>query len=94
MSGGALFSARPNSLIPQLSNERDSQTLLMDIGTEELSLLKVVGTLPSHAPEAYEGDRLAAETNPLIAIAGGGGVNLFNSRGNSWTADYLYNRRA
>jgi len=25
----------------------------------------------------------------LIAIAGGGGVNLFNSQGNAWTADYL-----
>ena len=27
--------------------------------------------------------------NPLIAIAGGGGVNLYNSVGNAWTADYL-----
>ena len=26
---------------------------------------------------------------PLIAIAGGGGVNLFNSEGSAWTADYL-----
>ena len=25
----------------------------------------------------------------MIAIAGGGGVNLFNARGNAWTADYL-----
>ena len=25
----------------------------------------------------------------IIAIAGGGGVNLFNSQGNAWTADYL-----
>jgi Mn-containing catalase len=30
-----------------------------------------------------------AEADPLIAIAGGGGVNLFNSMGNPWTADYL-----
>jgi len=30
-----------------------------------------------------------AEADPLIAIAGGGGVNLFNSQGNPWTADYL-----
>src|SRR6201999_574924 len=29
------------------------------------------------------------ELDPLIAIAGGGGVNLFNSMGNAWTADYL-----
>jgi Mn-containing catalase len=31
----------------------------------------------------------AAEPDPLVAIAGGGGVNLFNSQGNPWTADYL-----
>jgi len=34
-------------------------------------------------------DRRAAEADPLIAISGGGGVNLFNSQGNPWTADYL-----
>jgi Mn-containing catalase len=34
-------------------------------------------------------DREAAETDPLIAIAARGGVNLFNSQGNAWTADYL-----
>ena len=33
--------------------------------------------------------RDAAEADPLIAIAGGGGVNLFNSQGDPWTADYL-----
>ena len=33
--------------------------------------------------------REAAEADPLIAIADGGGVNLFNSQGNAWTADYL-----
>ena len=33
--------------------------------------------------------REAAEADRLIAIAGGGGVNLFNSQGNAWTADYL-----
>jgi len=33
--------------------------------------------------------REEAEADPLIAIAGGGGVNLYNSMGNAWTADYL-----
>jgi Mn-containing catalase len=33
--------------------------------------------------------RDAAEADPLIAIAGGGGVSLINSMGNAWTADYL-----
>jgi Mn-containing catalase len=34
-------------------------------------------------------NRSAAESDPLIAIAGGGGVGLFNSMGDAWTADYL-----
>jgi Mn-containing catalase len=34
-------------------------------------------------------ERDAAEVDPLIAIAGGGGVALHNSTGNPWTADYL-----
>jgi hypothetical protein len=32
-----------------------------------------------------------AEADPLIAIAGGG-VNLFNSMGNPWTADQDHRR--
>ena len=34
-------------------------------------------------------EREAAEADPLVAIAGGGGVALFDSMGNAWTADYL-----
>src|SRR6185369_13323006 len=34
-------------------------------------------------------DRRAAHADPLISIAGGGGVSLCNSVGNAWTADYL-----
>src|SRR5271156_3108489 len=34
-------------------------------------------------------DRGAAEADPLVSIAGGGGVALFNSVGDAWTADYL-----
>jgi Mn-containing catalase len=33
--------------------------------------------------------REAADADPLIAICGGGGVSLYNSVGNAWTADYL-----
>ena len=63
--------------------------LLMDVGTEELSHLEVVGTLARMHLKPAKFDRQAAEADPLIAIAGGGGVNLFNSQGNAWTADYL-----
>lgn len=61
----------------------------MDIGTEELSHLEVVGTLARLHLAPMKFKREAAEADPLIAIAGGGGVNLYNSMGNAWTADYL-----
>jgi len=63
--------------------------LLMDIGTEELSHLEIIGTLARMHLKPMKTDREAAEADPLVAIAGGGGVNLFNSQGNAWTADYL-----
>jgi len=67
----------------------DRKDLLMDIGTEELSHLEIVGCLARMHLKPSKFDRQAAEADPLIAIAGGGGVNLFNSQGNPWTADYL-----
>jgi Mn-containing catalase len=63
--------------------------LLMDIGTEELSHLEVIGTLARLHLKRTKLTREAAEADPLIAICGGGGVNLFNSQGDPWTADYL-----
>ena len=63
--------------------------LLMDIGTEELSHLEVVGALARLHLKPMKFKRDEAEADPLIAIAGGGGVNLYNSMGNAWTADYL-----
>jgi Mn-containing catalase len=67
--------------------------LLMDIGTEELSHLEIVGTLARMHLKPMKKNRNAAESDPLIAIAGGGGVGLFNSMGDAWTADYLKIRR-
>ena len=63
--------------------------LLMDIGTEEISHLEVVGTLARMHLKPLKTVRDAAEADPLIAIAGGGGAGLFNSKGDPWTADYL-----
>ena len=63
--------------------------MLMDIGTEELSHLEVVGTLARMHLKPMKSSREAAESDPLVAIAGGGGVTLCNSMGNPWTADYL-----
>ncbi|MBS1815173.1 MAG: manganese catalase family protein [Acidobacteria bacterium] len=63
--------------------------LLLDIGTEELSHLEIVGALIRMHLKPMKTNREAAEADPLVTIAGGGGLNLFNSMGNPWTADYL-----
>jgi len=63
--------------------------LLLDIGTEELSHLEVVGALIRMHLKGLKTDREAAEANPLVTIAGGGGVALLDSMGNAWTANYL-----
>jgi Mn-containing catalase len=63
--------------------------LLLDIGTEELSHLEVVGALIRMHLAPLKTNREAAEADPLVTIAGGGGVALYDSMGNAWTADYL-----
>ncbi|HEY6446760.1 MAG TPA: manganese catalase family protein [Acidobacteriaceae bacterium] len=63
--------------------------LLMDIGTEELSHLEIVGALIRMHLKPMKESREAAEADPLVAIAGGGGVCLQDSVGNAWTANYL-----
>jgi len=63
--------------------------LLMDIGTEELSHLEIIGTLARMHLKPMKKSAAAAEHDPLVAIAGGGGVTLCNSMGTAWTADYL-----
>jgi Mn-containing catalase len=63
--------------------------LLLDIGTEELSHLEVVGALIRMHLAPLKTDREAAEADPLVTIAGGGGVGIFDSMGNAWTSNYL-----
>jgi Mn-containing catalase len=63
--------------------------LLMDIGTEELSHLEIVGALIRMHLKPMKESREAAEADPLVALAGGGGVALQDSVGNAWTANYL-----
>ena len=88
-ANGELAAAMQYSIQGLNCNDPDRKDLLMDIGTEELSHLEVVGSLARLHLNPCKFDREAAEADPLIAIAGGGGVNLFNSQGNPWTADYL-----
>jgi Mn-containing catalase len=88
-ANGELAAAMQYSIQGLNCEDPDRKDLLMDIGTEELSHLEIVGCLARMHLKPTKFDREKAEADPLIAIAGGGGVNLFNSQGNPWTADYL-----
>ena len=88
-ANGELAAAMQYSVQGLNCDDPERKDLLMDIGTEELSHLEVVGTLARMHLKPTKNDRNAAFADPLIAIAGGGGVNLYNSQGDPWTADYL-----
>jgi len=89
-ANGELAAAMQYSIQGLNCEDPERKDLLMDIGTEELSHLEVVGTLARmHLKPMKLKDRDAAEGDPLVAIAGGGGASLYNSMGDPWTADYL-----
>ncbi len=88
-ANGELAAAMQYSVQGLNTEDAGLKDLLMDIGTEELSHLEVIGTLARMHLKPTKSSRDAAEADPLVAVAGGGGVNLFNSQGNPWTADYL-----
>lgn len=88
-ANGELAAAMQYSVQGLNCDDPARKDLLMDIGTEELSHLEIVGCLARMHLKPLKTVREAAEADPLIAIAGGGGVNLFNSMGSAWTADYL-----
>jgi len=88
-ANGELAAAMQYSIQGLNCDDPARKDMLMDIGTEELSHLEVVGTLARMHLKPMKTSREAAEADPLVAIAGGGGVTLCNSMGNPWTADYL-----
>lgn len=88
-ANGELAAAMQYSIQGLNCDDPDRKDMLMDIGTEELSHLEIVGTLARMHLKPMKNNRDAAEIDPLIAIAGGGGVALHNSMGDTWTADYL-----
>src|SRR5436190_20021279 len=88
-ANGELAAAMQYSIQGLNCDDPARKDLLMDIGTEELSHLEIIGTLARMHLKPMKKSREAAEADPLIAIAGGGGVGLHNSQGNPWTADYL-----
>ncbi|MGA9511800.1 MAG: manganese catalase family protein [Candidatus Sulfotelmatobacter sp.] len=88
-ANGELAAAMQYSIQGLNCEDPERKDLLMDIGTEELSHLEVVGTLARMHLKPMKKQVDAAADDPLIAIAGGGGVGLVNSMGDAWTADYL-----
>jgi len=88
-ANGELAAAMQYSIQGINCEDMACKDLLMDIGTEELSHLEVIGTLARMHLKPMKTDGEAAHQDPLIAIAGGGGVALCNSMANPWTADYL-----
>ena len=88
-ANGELAAAMQYSVQGLNCDDGARKDMLMDIGTEELSHLEVVGSLARLHLAPMKFNREEAEADPLIAIAGGGGVNLYNYMGSAWTADYL-----
>jgi len=88
-ANGELAAAMQYSIQGLNCEDEARKDLLMDIGTEELSHLEIVGALIRMHLKPMKESREAAEADPLVAIAGGGGVALQDSVGNAWTANYL-----
>jgi Mn-containing catalase len=88
-ANGELAAAMQYTIQGLNCDDLERRDLLMDIGTEELSHLEVIGLLARLHLKPMKFKREDAQADPLVAIAGGGGVNLYNSMGNAWTADYL-----
>ena len=70
-ANGELAAAMQYSIQGLNCEDPDRKDLLMDIGTEELSHLEVVGSLARLHLKPMKFDREKAEADPLIAIAGG-----------------------
>ncbi len=80
-ANGELAAAMQYSVQGINCDDPERKDLLMDIGTEELSHLEVVGALARLHLRPLKHNRKAAEVDPLIAIAGGGGVALAEFHG-------------
>ena len=88
-ANGELAAAMQYTIQGWSCDDPERKDLLMDIGTEEISHLEVVGALIRMHLTRIKEELEGAEQDPLVAVTGGGGLNLYNSAGNPWTADYL-----
>src|ERR1700731_104667 len=88
-ANGELAAAMQYTIQGWSCNDPERKDLLMDIGTEEISHLEVVGALIRMHMKPVKKALDKAEEDPLVAVTGGGGLNLLNSAGNPWTAAHL-----
>jgi Mn-containing catalase len=88
-ANGELAAAMQYSIQGLNCDDPFRKDLLMNIGTEELSHLEVVGTMARLHLKRLKDDRKDEEVDPIVAISRGLGVGLCNSMGDAWTADYL-----
>src|ERR1700744_203325 len=88
-ANGELAAAMQYTIQGWSCDDPERRDLLMDIGTEEISHLEVVGALIRMHLKPMKKKLEGAEADPLVAVTGGGGLNLYNSVGSAWTADYL-----
>ncbi len=88
-ANGELAAAMQYTVQGWSCDDPERKDLLMDIGTEEISHLEVVGALIRMHLKPQKKTLDDAEMDPLLAVTGGGGLNLVNSQGNAWTANYL-----
>lgn len=88
-ANGELAAAMQYTIQGWNCDDLERRDLLMDIGTEEISHLEVIGALIRMHMKPMKKNLTRAEEDPLVAVTGGGGLNLFNSMGNPWTANYL-----
>lgn len=88
-ANGELVAAMQYTIQGWNCEDPERRDMLMDIGTEEISHLEVVGALIRMHLKPMKKKLAQAEEEPLVALTGGGGLNLLNSMGNPWTADYM-----
>lgn len=88
-ANGELAAAMQYTVQGWSCDDPQRRDLLMDIGTEEISHLEVVGALIRMHLKPQKKTLDEAEMDPLLAVTGGGGLNLVNSQGGAWTANYL-----
>ena len=89
-ANGELAAAMQYSIQGLNCDDPARKDLLMDIGTEELSHLEIVGTLARMHLKPMKRSRHAAEADPLDRHRGRRrGHTLSTPWGIAWTADYL-----